>query len=78
VYAYTRSLGEEVFLILLNFSSQDAQVDLGALRLDTATRVMGNYVEENTKRNFLRPCESVIYFLDLLRGVSEVGKKGSF
>ena len=78
VYAYTRSLGEEVFLILLNFSSQDAQVDLGALRFDTATRVMGNYVEENTKRNLLRPCESVIYFLDLLRGVSEVGKKGPF
>jgi oligo-1,6-glucosidase len=78
VYAYTRSLGDEVFLILLNFSSQDAQVDLGALCLDTATRVMGNYVEENTKRNLLRPCESVIYFLDLLRGVGEVGKKRPF
>ena len=63
VYAYTRSLGDEVFLILLNFSSRDARVDPGNLNLEAAKRIMANYAEENPTRTWLRPCEAVIYRL---------------
>ena len=59
VYAYTRELDDEKWLILLNFKPHEATADL-KFDLGSAQRLFGNYAE-SSKDKKLRPFEAVVY-----------------
>jgi oligo-1,6-glucosidase len=61
VYAYTREMDGQKFLILLNFSNKIAKADTG-LNLKKAKTLIGNYAK-SSKNGSLQPYESVIYEL---------------
>lgn len=65
VYAYTRTLGEEKMLVLLNFSAKTAEVELPA-GLETGEVLINNYdaVEAAGARLSLRPYQAVICSLE--------------
>lgn len=59
VYAYTRTLNEQTLLVLLNFSTQPATVDLSGLDMREAKALIGNYAGATDFHN-LRGCEALI------------------
>ncbi len=61
IYAYTRELDGQSFLILLNFTKEDASVKL-PFDLEGKEILLSNYTDEPTKGN-LRPYEAVVYRL---------------
>ena len=63
IYAYTREWEGKKFLILLNFKTQPAPVNLKGLDLTKATRIQGNYPDPSKSMSTLRPYEAVIYAL---------------
>lgn len=64
VYAYTRTLGEAGMLVLLNFSAEDARIELPA-GLETGEVLINNYdaVEAAGQEVKLLPYQAVIYAL---------------
>ncbi len=67
VYAFTRTLGEEQLLVILNFSLEEAGIDLPEeLTTQQRDRLIGNYPAEpstNISRIHLRPWEACVYIL---------------
>ncbi|MGD8748558.1 MAG: alpha-glucosidase [Balneolaceae bacterium] len=65
VYAYTRTLGEQKMLVLLNFSEKDARVDLPS-PLSLKKAIINNYetVDRNGSAVSLNPYQAVIYSLE--------------
>ena len=61
VYAYTRTLGRDRFLVLLNFKSHDARANLAGLVPGNSERVAGNYGSPSAHVAELRPYEAAIY-----------------
>ncbi len=61
VYAYTRELDNKKFLVLLNFSPNDATAETG-IDISNAKPMICNY-SNRTMGNQLRPYEAVIYKL---------------
>lgn len=61
VYAYTRTMNEKTFLVLLNFTGAEATVNTG-LDLTKAALVIGNYSKPSTT-NSLQPYEALIFAL---------------
>lgn len=66
IYAYLRELGEVKHLVLLNFSSQTADVDC-PFPLSVENRILGNYTDFDKKSRdgkfSLRPFEALIFVL---------------
>ncbi|MDQ0191877.1 glycoside hydrolase family 13 protein [Paenibacillus wynnii] len=61
LYAYTRSLDNEKWLVLLNFSDTPQRVDLPA-ELETVSRlIISNYEESSSEIEMLRPYEARVY-----------------
>ena len=63
VYSYLRVGEDATYLVLLNFKSQTATVNLSNVSLGEATYILGNYSEKGNVISSLRPYESVIYKL---------------
>ncbi|WP_435194684.1 glycoside hydrolase family 13 protein [Natronomonas sp. EA1] len=61
LYVYTRELGEERLLVVLNWSAEPATVDLAHERFADATVVIGNYADSEGPRGTFRPYEAVVY-----------------
>jgi oligo-1,6-glucosidase len=61
VYAYTRTLGDKEFLVLLNFKSKPATVKIGH-NLSAKKIVLSNYITPSEGET-LQPYEAVIYEL---------------
>ncbi|MCQ4087136.1 alpha-glucosidase [Saccharibacillus sp. JS10] len=62
LYMYTRTLGEDTWLIVHNFSTEPTDFDLSSYTGDQqATLILSNYPEENADLAHLRPYESKIY-----------------
>ncbi len=61
VYAYTRTLNEKTFLILLNFKSKKAIINTG-LDFSKAKTIISNY-NEPVANNTLQPYQAIIYEL---------------
>ena len=61
VYAYTRELDGEKFLVLLNFTSKNATVNTG-IDLSKAKILINNYSAASTSGE-LKPYEAIIYEL---------------
>jgi oligo-1,6-glucosidase len=59
IYAFIRESEEKTFLVLLNFTSETAKVDLGNLTLENAKILISNYLDP-TISNELRPYEAII------------------
>jgi len=68
VYAYIREDGKEKILVLLNFSSSDAQVNIN-LDISNATLLLSNYKElpqtNKAKSVALKPYQAIVYKLPL-------------
>ncbi|MBT2292035.1 alpha-glucosidase [Paenibacillus albidus] len=64
IYAYTRTLAEERWLVLLNFSDVPQPVDLPAELQEIKELVIGNYPEEAGAQSILRPYEAGVYRLN--------------
>ena len=64
IYAYRRKLGDETFLVLCNLSSKSARWPEAELRLEGATRVLGNYAQIDEPYRLHR-WETRIYKLSL-------------
>ncbi|GGF73544.1 alpha-glucosidase [Paenibacillus albidus] len=64
IYAYTRTLAEERWLVLLNFSDVPQPVDLPAELQEIKELVIGNYPEEAGAHGILRPYEAGVYRLN--------------
>ncbi|OLS38716.1 glucohydrolase [Alkalihalophilus pseudofirmus] len=63
VYAYTRTLGEEKYVILVNMFGTEAEVDLRSLALsENSPLVLANYTA-NGSLDSLRPYEARVYRL---------------
>jgi oligo-1,6-glucosidase len=62
VYAYTRELGGQKMLILLNFTSKTAGVNIGAIDLAKAKLLLRNYDTPRTGQT-LAPYEAAVYEL---------------
>ena len=65
VYAYTRELDDQKFLIMLNFKSHEAKVETG-FDLSRAKVLAGNYKESSTDGK-LKPYEAVIYKIQFIK-----------
>ncbi|MBY3622064.1 alpha-glucosidase [Acinetobacter sp. CUI P1] len=63
IYAYTRTLEDEQWLILLNFSEAPQNVDLSAELSNVTNLILGNYPDESPTREILRPYEARVYRL---------------
>ncbi|WP_440961797.1 glycoside hydrolase family 13 protein [Paenibacillus nitricinens] len=63
IYAYTRTLDDEQWLILLNFSEAPQTVDLSAELSTVTDLIIGNYPDESPTREILRPYEARVYRL---------------
>ncbi|WP_313636945.1 alpha-glucosidase [Paenibacillus sp.] len=63
IYAYTRTLDDEQWLILLNFSEAPQTVDLSAELSMVTDLIIGNYPDESSTREILRPYEARVYRL---------------
>ncbi|MCB9286492.1 MAG: alpha-glucosidase [Lewinellaceae bacterium] len=65
VYAYTRTLGDAKMLVLLNFSAENAEIQLPA-GLETGEVLINNYdsVEAAGAEVSLRPYQAVIYAVE--------------
>lgn len=68
IFAYTRSLGDEIYLIVLNFYGNNLEFnipqELGAYQRDI---VLSNYEQDNRRLNdsfVMRPYEALVYKLD--------------
>jgi oligo-1,6-glucosidase len=61
VYAYTRELDNNSMLVLLNFKSTEANVDLSGIDTSSAKLILGNYTNRSEKIDVLRPYEARIY-----------------
>lgn len=65
IYAYTRTLGNETWLIVLNFSTEPSVFEWpGNLESREATLVIGNYDEGDADRKEWRPYEARVYKLN--------------
>ncbi|ERN51662.1 alpha-glucosidase [Alkalihalophilus marmarensis] len=63
VYAYTRTLGDEKYVILVNMFGKEAEVDLRSLGLsEDSSLVLANYTI-NSSLDSLRPYEARVYRL---------------
>ena len=64
IYAFTRSWEDERLLVLLNFSEEDASIDLGE-EMKTDTVLINNYQSVKTQDNVvdLQPYQAVIISL---------------
>ncbi|CAM3433528.1 MULTISPECIES: glycoside hydrolase family 13 protein [Saccharibacillus] len=64
LYAYTRTLGDETWLIVLNFSTEPTSFDWPAhLPNREASLIVGNYGEDGLDHKQLRPYEARVYGL---------------
>ncbi len=64
LYAYTRTLGDETWLIVLNFSTEPTSFDWPApLSEREASLIFGNYGEDGLDHKQLRPYEARVYGL---------------
>ncbi|OBZ11954.1 glucohydrolase [Bacillus sp. FJAT-27264] len=63
IYAYTRTLDDEQWLVLLNFSDVAQPVDLPQELSAVKELVIGNYGEASSDRSVLRPYEAGVYRL---------------
>jgi oligo-1,6-glucosidase len=63
IYAYTRTLDDEQWLILLNFSEAPQTVDLSAELSTVTDLIIGNYPDDSPTREILRPYEARVYRL---------------
>ncbi|WP_228852063.1 glycoside hydrolase family 13 protein [Aegicerativicinus sediminis] len=65
IYAYTRSLDDESYLVLLNFSDSNSEISLGSA-FNLGEVMINNYGEIEMKdgRAILKPYQSVIYKLN--------------
>lgn len=63
VYAYTRTLGNETYLVVLNFHAHDATTNLAGVSLEGAVRVIGNYPSPAASPSRPRPFEAAVYRL---------------
>ncbi len=61
VYAYTRVLDADRYLVLLNFRSHPSWVDLAGLPRNKLVRVFGNYGTTAASFENLRPYEAAVY-----------------
>jgi oligo-1,6-glucosidase len=61
LFAYTRSLNDQTFLVVLNFSDTDAVLNT-TLHIEESTVLIGNYESPST-RNLFRPFEAIIFKL---------------
>lgn len=62
IYAYTRTLGEETWLIVLNFSTEPTVFDWPPkLANGEKSRIIGNYGEEGMDDALWRPYEARVY-----------------
>jgi len=66
IYAYTRSLGKDSFLVLLNFSSKEASINL-AEDMHTDKIMIDNYdsIKQEGNTLILKPYQAIIYSLKL-------------
>ncbi|WP_380677402.1 glycoside hydrolase family 13 protein [Salinigranum sp. GCM10025319] len=66
IYAYTRTLGDDVMLVVLNWSAESARFDAGGIDVADAAVVVGNYDDPpvTPDEEALRPYEAVVYRLD--------------
>ena len=63
VYAYTREWDGKKMLIVLNFTAQNAALNIGNLDISKAKRLLGNYPGEAKNISALRPYEAAVYAL---------------
>ncbi|MEK4878293.1 MULTISPECIES: glycoside hydrolase family 13 protein [Paenibacillus] len=63
IYAYTRTLDDEKWLVLLNFNEVPQTVDLSAELSKAKELIIGNYPDEAPSRELLRPYEARVYRL---------------
>lgn len=61
VYAYTRVLGSDRMLILLNFSDKESQIELCDLIIKEFTLQLSNYANQKKFSATLKPFEASIY-----------------
>jgi oligo-1,6-glucosidase len=63
IYAYTRTLDGEKWLVLLNFNEVPQTVDLSAELSKATELIIGNYPDDAPTRELLRPYEARVYRL---------------
>jgi oligo-1,6-glucosidase len=63
IYAYTRTLDDEKWLVLLNFNEVPQTVDLSAELSKATELIIGNYPDNAPTRELLRPYEARVYRL---------------
>jgi oligo-1,6-glucosidase len=63
VYAYTREWNGKTILVLLNFTSKPATVNISTLNTNKVKLLIGNYSNAASAKNELRPYEAVVYEL---------------
>ncbi|WP_339247487.1 alpha-glucosidase [Paenibacillus sp. FSL R10-2796] len=63
IYAYTRTLDDEKWLVLLNFNEVPQTVDLSAELSKATELIIGNYPDDAPTRELLRPYEARVYRL---------------
>ncbi|ASA26181.1 glycoside hydrolase family 13 protein [Paenibacillus donghaensis] len=63
IYAYTRTLEDIRWLVLLNFSDQPQQAELPDELKRLEARIIGNYAESSVLPGLLRPYEAAVYKL---------------
>jgi len=63
IYAYTRTLENEKWLVLLNFCNNEQQIDLPDELNSAKELILSNYKEESPDREILRPYEARVYKL---------------
>ncbi len=66
IYAYTRTLGQDRFLVLLSFSTERAKINLDMVAFDTATAIISNAseAEQHQGKTFeLVPYQATVYRL---------------
>ncbi|OMD78530.1 glycoside hydrolase family 13 protein [Paenibacillus odorifer] len=63
IYAYTRTLDDEKWLVLLNFNEIPQTVDLSAELSKATELIIGNYPDDAPTRELLRPYEARVYRL---------------
>ncbi|WP_138495094.1 glycoside hydrolase family 13 protein [Paenibacillus pinistramenti] len=62
LYAYTRTLGDEQWLVLLNFFGREIKLELPEeLQIAGKSLIIGNYPEEGASTEVLRPYEARVY-----------------
>lgn len=61
IFAYERKLGNEIWLILCNFSDRQTALPVEAIEKKNLSKVVLNNYEETAPGDFLRPWEAMIY-----------------